>query len=115
MLFPRASPRPDWCIVRTEARPESHEEVGMRWLMEFYSERRGILARYDVEAPLPAAAVLLGWNALLVEYPPAQARRRRSLFERAERVGGQHASGWVLYRIVNNGQGSTGVAPAHTT
>jgi len=60
----------------------------MRWLMEFYSERRGILARYGVEAPLPAAAILLGRNALLAEYPPAQARRRLSLFERAERIGG---------------------------
>jgi hypothetical protein len=85
----------------------------MRWLMEFYNERRGTLARYNVEAPLPAAAILLGWNALLAEYPPAQARRRLSLFERAQRVGGQDASGWVLYRISNNGQGSTGVVPAH--
>ena len=33
------------------------------------------------------------------------------MFERAERVGGQDASGKVLYRIVNNRQGSTGVAP----
>ncbi len=87
----------------------------MRWLMEFYNERRRILARYDVEAPLPAAAVLLGRNALLAEYPPIQAPRRLSLFERAERVGAQDASGWVLYRIVNNGQGSTGVASAHAT
>jgi hypothetical protein len=84
----------------------------MRWLMEFYNERRGALARYAFEAPLPAAAILLGWNALLAEYPPARARRRLSLFERAERVGGQDASGWVLYRISNNGQGSPGVAPA---
>ena len=30
----------------------------MRWLVEFYNERRGILARYGVEASLPAAAVL---------------------------------------------------------
>jgi hypothetical protein len=28
----------------------------MRWLVEFYNERRGILARYGIEAPLPAAA-----------------------------------------------------------
>ncbi len=85
----------------------------MRWLMEFYNERRGILARYSIEAPLPAAAVLSGRNAVLAEYPR---RSRLSLFERAERVGGQDAGGWVLYRIVkDNGQGSTGVAPAHAT
>ena len=72
----------------------------MRWRMEFYSERRGTLARYGIEAPTPAAAVLLGRKALLAEYPPSRARRRLSLFERAERVGGQDAGGWVLYRIV---------------
>ncbi len=93
----------------------------MRWLMEFYNERRGILARYSIEAPLPAAAVLSGRNAVLAEYPSTPRRSRLSLFERAERVGGQDASGWVasgwvLYRIVkDNGQGSTGVAPAHAT
>lgn len=87
----------------------------MRWLMDFYNERRRILARYAIEAPLPAAAVLLGWNAVLAEHPSTPRRSRLSLFERAERVGGQDASGWVLYRIVNNGQGSTGVAPTHAT
>ncbi len=72
----------------------------MRWLMEFYNERRGALARYGIEAPTPAAAVLLGRNALLAEHPPTSARRRRSLFEQAERAGGQDTGGWVLYRIV---------------
>jgi hypothetical protein len=71
----------------------------MRWLMEFYNERRGILARYGVEAALPAAAVLLGRNALLADYPPAPARGRLTLFERAERAGGHDGSGWVLHRI----------------
>jgi hypothetical protein len=72
----------------------------MRWLMEFYNERRGILARYGVEAPLPAAAVVLGEKAVLAEYPPVRVRRRGlSLFERAERVAGHDGSGWVLYRI----------------
>ena len=79
----------------------------MRWLMEFYNERRRILARYGIEAPLPAAALLLGRKAALAEYPSSPRGRRPSLFERAERVGGQDASGWVLYRIVkDNGQGS---------
>ncbi len=82
----------------------------MRWLLDFYNERRGIVARYSIEAPRPAAAVPLGRNALLAEYPPAPRERRPSLFERAKRVGGQDASGWVLYRIVqDNGQGSEGV------
>lgn len=86
----------------------------MKWLMEFYNERRGILARYAIEAPLPAEAVLLGWKALLAEHPAPPRKRRLSLFERAERVGGQDASGWVLYRIVNDGrQGSPRVAQAH--
>ena len=79
----------------------------MRWLMEFYNGRRRILARYGIEAPLPAAALLLGRNAALAEYPATPRGNRLSLFERAERVGGQDASGWVLYRIVkDNGQGS---------
>jgi len=74
----------------------------MRWLVEFYNERQGILARYGIEASLPASAALLGRNALLAEHPPARARRRLSLFERAERVGGQDGSGWVLHRIVKD-------------
>jgi hypothetical protein len=72
----------------------------MRWLMEFYNERRGIVARYGIEAPLPAAAAQLGLNAVLAEYPSPPRKGRLSLFERAERIGGQDPSGWVLYRIV---------------
>jgi len=88
----------------------------MRWLMEFYNERREILARYGIEAPLPAAAVLLGRKAVHAEYPSTPRRSRPSLFERAERVGGQDASGWVLYRIVQeNAQGSPDAVPAHAT
>lgn len=74
----------------------------MRWLTEFHPERRGILARYGVEAALPATAVLLGRSALLAEYPPRPQRRRLSLFERARRAGGQDAGGWVLYRIAKD-------------
>jgi hypothetical protein len=73
----------------------------MKWLMQFYNERRGILARYGIEAPLPAEAVLLGWKAVLEEHPSTPRTRRLSLFERAQRIGGQGASGWVLYRIMN--------------
>jgi hypothetical protein len=71
----------------------------MRWRLEFYNERQGILARYAIEAPLPAAAVRLGWNAVLANHPSAPARGRLSLFQRAERAGGHDGSGWVLYRI----------------
>jgi hypothetical protein len=86
----------------------------MKWLMQFYNERRGILARYGVDAPLPAEAVLLGWKAVLAEHPSTPRRRRLSLFERAERIGGQDASGWVLYRIVRDSEhGSPSVAEAH--
>ena len=86
----------------------------MRWLMEFYNERRGILARYGIEAPLPAAAALLGLKAALAEYPSPPRKGRLSLFERAERLGGQDPSGWVLYRIVkDSAQGSADVVSAH--
>jgi hypothetical protein len=86
----------------------------MRWLMEFYNEGRGLLAHYDLEAPSPAEAARLGWKAVLAEHPSTPRRRRLSLFERAQRVGGQDASGWVLYRIVKDGEhGSRAVASAH--
>jgi hypothetical protein len=86
----------------------------VKWLTQFYNERRAILARYDVEASLPAEAVRLGWKAVLAEHPSTPRRGRLSLFEQAERVGGQDASGWVLYRIVkDDAQGAPGVAGAH--
>jgi hypothetical protein len=86
----------------------------MKWLMQFYNERRGILARYAIDAPLPAEAVQLGWKAVLGEHPSTPRRRRPSLFELAERIGGQDTSGWVLYRIVRDDEHeSTEVAQAH--
>jgi hypothetical protein len=74
----------------------------MKWRMQFYNERRGTLACYEIEALSPAEAVQLGWKAVLREHPLMRRRRRLSLFERAERIGGQDASGWVLYRIAND-------------
>ena len=71
--------------------------------MEFYHERRRILARYDIEVPLPAAAVVLGRRALLAEYPSPPPARRTSLFKQAQLVEGQPADGWILYRIVRDG------------
>jgi hypothetical protein len=71
----------------------------MRWLVEFYHERRGILARYAVEAPLPVTAVGLGRRALLAEHPPTRGTHRPSLFGQAQRTEGQDPGGWVLYRI----------------
>jgi hypothetical protein len=103
----------DWPIAGDTARQDRTRRSAMKWLMEFYSERRGILARYGIEAPLPAEAVLLGWKAVLAEHPAPPRRSRLSLFERAQRVGGQDASGWVLYRIVKDSErGSPGVAQA---
>src|SRR2546428_13533008 len=86
----------------------------MKWLMEFYNERRGILARYVIEAPLPAAAAVLGLKAVLAEYPSPPRKGRLSLFERAERIGGQDASGWGLPRIrKERAQGLPDPVPAH--
>ena len=84
----------------------------MKWRMQFYNERRGILAPYDIDAPLPAEAVRLGWKAVLAEHPPTSRKRRPSLFELAERIGGQDASGWILYRIARDSE-SPDVAEAH--
>ena len=70
--------------------------------MEFYHERRRILARYDVEAPLPPAAVVLGRRALLAEHPSPSPARRVSLFRQAQLVEGQNADGWILYRIMRD-------------
>ena len=86
----------------------------MKWHMEFYNERRGILARHGIEAPLPAAAARLGLQAVLAEYPSPPRKARLSLFEQAERLGGQDASGWVLYRIVRESvHGSPEAVSAH--
>ena len=43
--------------------------------------------------------VVLGRQALLAQHPPAPPRGRPSLFERAERIGGQDGTGWIVYRI----------------
>jgi hypothetical protein len=53
----------------------------MKWLMHFYNEWRGILARYAIDAPLPAEAVRLGWKTVLGEHPSTPRKRRPSLFE----------------------------------
>jgi hypothetical protein len=83
--------------------------------MDFYHERRGIMARYAIEAPLPEAAVLLGRSALLAEYPSTPMRGGLSLFEQAQRVEGQDPSGWLLYRVVNENAPASAAAPALTT
>jgi hypothetical protein len=74
----------------------------MRWRMEFRKERQAIVACYGVEASTPAAAVRVGRDALLTEYPTIPTRQRQGLFAQAQRVGGQDASGWVLDRIVKD-------------
>jgi hypothetical protein len=72
----------------------------MIWSVQFYNERRGLLARYRVEAPLPPAAVLLGRRALFAAYPnPGRPRRFASLYQRARAEPDD--GGWVLYRIAS--------------
>ena len=84
----------------------------MKWRVEFYHERRQILARYDVEAPLPAEAVVLGRRALLTEHPSPPPPRRVSLFKQAQLVEGQNADGWILYRIARDDRRASTAARA---
>jgi hypothetical protein len=72
----------------------------MKWEVEFYHDRRRELARYGVEAATPADATRLA-RALLVAAHPAGKPRRLTLFDRAQQIGGLHADGWALHRVVN--------------
>jgi hypothetical protein len=87
----------------------------MTWSVQFYNERRGLLARYSVEAALPPAAVVLGRRALLAEYPSAAAPARpSSLYQQAR--ADANDEGWVLYRIASVGaQHGTAAAEAPAT
>ena len=79
----------------------------MNWLVEFSHSRRGMLTRFTIDAPSPAAAVESAWRAVHAAHPSSPRRRPASLFERAQLTGGQDASGWVLYRIARiDGPGS---------
>ena len=69
----------------------------MIWSVQFYNERRALLARYRVEAPLPPAAIVLARRALLVEHP--RASTPMSLYQQARADRGD--GGWVLYRIAS--------------
>ena len=71
----------------------------MNYVVDFYHQRRALVARYDIDAPSAATAVVLGRQALLANHPAAPRRQRPSLFECAERIGGQDGTGWILYRI----------------
>ncbi len=84
----------------------------MKWRVAFYNERRGILANYTVDAPLPPAAVLAGWDALRAEHPVTPPRGAMSLLARADRSAGQQPGGWVLYRIAGDHPPQTAQAPA---
>lgn len=87
----------------------------MKWRLEFYNERQGVLARYDIEAPLPAEAIDLGWKAVLAEHASTLRSGRLTLFERAKRIPGQDASGWILYRIgEHDRRGASSVAQPYT-
>jgi hypothetical protein len=78
--------------------------VAMKWRLTFYNERSSVLACYDVESRLAEEAGRLAWQALLAEHPETPRVGRPSLFERAERAGGQHPSRWVLYRCAQTSQ-----------
>ena len=73
----------------------------MRWEVEFYHERRHALARYGVEATTAAEAARLARALLVASHPAVKTRRRLSLYEQAQRIGGLHADGWALHRIVS--------------
>lgn len=74
----------------------------MIWSVQFYNERRGLLARYRVEAELPPAAVVLGRHALFAAYPHAAAPAPpASLYQQARTD--RDDGGWVLYRIASVG------------
>ena len=77
----------------------SPAETGLTWQLQFYSERRHAVARYEVQAPTAAAAHALGRKTLRAEHPSPATKRWYSLFERARRSGGEDDDGWVLYRI----------------
>ena len=88
----------------------------MRWRMDFYHQSRGILARYSIEAPLPAAALELGWSALAADYPLVASRRRSRPRLRTDRAssqdgGGQDGGGWQLHRIGHDPDGDSGGRP----
>jgi hypothetical protein len=75
-----------WLAERALTYGICQREVRVRWRLEFYAERRQILAHYRVEAPTPATALVLGRRRVLDEYP-------------VQRVASQQADAWVLYRI----------------
>jgi hypothetical protein len=68
--------------------------------VDFYNARLATVNRYDVEARTPADAIVAGRLSLRAGRPSVAGRRRPSLFQQAECIGGQDGSGWVLYRIV---------------
>ena len=75
----------------------------MIWSVQFYNERRGVMARYSVEAALPPDAVLLGGRALMADYPRSKAAATpRSLYQQAR--ADPDDGGWVLYRIASVGE-----------
>ena len=73
----------------------------MKWEVEFYHEHRRELARYGVEAATPAEATRLARAELVASHPAVKTRRRLSLYEQAQRIGGLHADGWTLHRVVS--------------
>jgi hypothetical protein len=65
----------------------------LKWTVDFYNERRRTVARYGVDAPTAAAAVISGRQLLVAQYPSTPRRGHPSLFEQAERLGAHDGTG----------------------
>ena len=75
----------------------------MRWRMEFYHERRGVLACYEIWAGAPGRRPSSSrWGALLRGASFAAAGTAREPFEQDQFVQGRNPDGWILYRIVRD-------------
>ena len=74
-----------------DAQQDRPRRSAVKWRRQFYNERRGILARYPIDAPFPAEAVRLGWKAVLAEHPstpretPTELVRARRAHRRSAR------------------------------
>src|SRR6266849_1004711 len=65
-----------------------------KWRVEFYNERRGILARYDIEASSPEMAIRAGRHAALAEHPSPPAHWRRWMLGESRMPAGSYRHLW---------------------
>ena len=93
-----------WVAPGARRAAESQQEVGDEVADAVLQREARDPGALRYRGSVTAEAVLRGWKAVLAEHPSTPRRSRLSLFERAERIGGQDASGWVLYRIVRESE-----------